>query len=49
MTQALLLRTGSSTHSIPYDARALWLEVAVGPTTAEVTLPASTKAAPPGM
>lgn len=49
IVDAMLIRTGASTHSVPYDSRALRLAVAVAPGTATVTLPPNSKVCPPGM
>ena len=50
VTKALLLRAGAVTHSVAFDARALWLDVTAN-TGASITLatPASGNVLPPGL
>lgn len=51
VTKALLLRTGATTHSMAFDARALWLPFRAGSTPGRAVLgvPPNKNLLPPGM
>ncbi|KAI7836014.1 hypothetical protein COHA_010098 [Chlorella ohadii] len=51
VTKALLLRTSATTHSMPFDARALWLPIKPTSTPGQAVLemPANPNLTPPGM
>jgi hypothetical protein len=51
VTKALLLRTSATTHSMPFDARALWLPFKPSSTSGQAVLemPANPNLTPPGM